>query len=177
MYRRLLTSAALPALLLASTLSVQAQETNPSSTPPAPPAAESTAPPNEPAAAPAEKMEAPAVPSPSASAESGASVNYATQQSTDQRRSSKIVGQAVYNAAGERIGDVNELILAADGKVESAVIGVGGFLGLGEKLVAVSFSELKIADDPNGSPRITLNSTKEALETAPDYKYAEDRRS
>jgi sporulation protein YlmC with PRC-barrel domain len=175
MYRRLLTSAAVPALLLASSLSLQAQETNPSSTPPSPPAAQSPAPPNEPA--PGEKMTPPDTPSPSASAESGSSVTYATQQSADQRRSSKIVGQPVYNAAGERIGDVNELILASDGKVESAVIGVGGFLGLGEKLVAVSYGELKIADDPNGSPRITLNSTKEALETAPDYKYAEDRRS
>lgn len=166
MYRRLLNSAAVPALLLASTLSVQAQEPNPT-TPPAPPAAQ----------APAEKMAPPATPSPSAKADHGSSVTFATQQSADQRRSSKVVGQPVYNVAGERIGDIKELILGSNGQIEAAVIGVGGFLGLGEKLVAVNYGELKFADDPNGKMHVTLNSTKEALETAPDYKYTEKRGS
>ncbi len=66
---------------------------------------------------------------------------------------------------------------AANGQVESAVIGVGGFLGLGEKQVAVMYKDLSFTNDANGSMRVTLNSTKEALETAPDFKYADDKRS
>ena len=177
MKRRLLNTVAVPALLLAGTFSAYAQESTTPSPPPSPPAAQEPAPSAAPL--PGETATPPAAPSPSASNESSSSssVTYATQQSSDQHRSSKIVGQAVYNAANERIGDVNELILGANGQVESAVIGVGGFLGLGEKQVAVMYKDLSFTTDANGSMRITLNSTKEALETAPDFKYADDKRS
>jgi sporulation protein YlmC with PRC-barrel domain len=175
MKSRLLNSAAVSALMLAGTFSAYAQETAPTS-PPSPPAAQAPAPQSEPL--PGETSTPPAAPSESAASESSSasSITYATQQSSDQHRSSKVVGQPVYNAAGERIGDVNELILGANGQVESAVIGVGGFLGLGEKQVAVMYKDLKFTSDANGSMRITLNSTKEALETAPDFKYADDKR-
>jgi sporulation protein YlmC with PRC-barrel domain len=176
MKRRLLNSAAVPALLLMGTFSAYAQESTTPSPAPSPPAAQSPAPSTEPM--PGEIATPPAAPAPSASSESSSSsVTYATQQSSDQHRSSKIVGQPVYNAAGERIGDINELILGSNGQVESAVIGVGGFLGLGEKLVAVMYKDLSFTNDANGSMRVTLNSTKEALETAPDFKYADDKRS
>lgn len=175
MKRRLLNSAAVPALLLMGTFSAYAQESTPPSPAPSPPAAQSPAPSTEPM--PGEISTPPAAPAPSASSETSSSVTYATQQSSDQHRSSKIVGQPVYNAAGERIGDINELILGSNGQVESAVIGVGGFLGLGEKLVAVMYKDLSFTNDANGSMRVTLNSTKEALETAPDFRYADDKRS
>lgn len=77
----------------------------------------------------------------------------------------------VYNEANERVGDISDLILDSDGKIERAVIGVGGFLGIGEKLVAVSFSDLTIHRESDGSGRVTMNTTKEALQNAPDYKY------
>ncbi len=132
MKSRLLNTAAVSALMLAGTFSAYAQETAPPSAAFSA-AAQAPAPQSEPL--PGETATPPAAPSESAASESSSSsaITYATQQSSDQHRSSKIVGQAVDNAAGERIGDVNELILGANGQVESAVIGVGGFLGLGEK--------------------------------------------
>ena len=96
---------------------------------------------------------------------------FATAQSADEWRSSRLVGTAVYNEANERVGDISELVLDADGKISHAVIGVGGFLGIGEKLVAVNFSDLNIAREENGNARVTMNTTKEALQNAPDYKY------
>jgi sporulation protein YlmC with PRC-barrel domain len=60
-----------------------------------------------------------------------------------QWRSSKLIGVDVYNDANEKIGDVEELIVDKSGKIEHVVLGVGGFLGMGEHYVAVSFDKLK----------------------------------
>jgi sporulation protein YlmC with PRC-barrel domain len=143
-----------------------------------------TAPPSPAEPAPAEKMEtapAPTTPAPSAatpapSSSDSAAVEssagtFTSAQAADEWRSSKLIGLTVYNKANEKIGDVNDLILGPDGKVASAVIGVGGFLGMGEKLVAVPFSDLQLNRDADGTMRVTTNSTKEALENAPDFKY------
>ena len=66
-------------------------------------------------------------------------------------RASKLMGLDVYNEANEKLGDVNELILDKNGKVSAVVIGVGGFLGMGEHDVAVPFSEVKFVDQPRTS--------------------------
>lgn len=63
-------------------------------------------------------------------------------------RSSKLVGVDVYNEANEKIGDIEELILDRSGKVANVVLGVGGFLGMGEHYVAVSYDKLKWVDTP-----------------------------
>src|SRR5664280_2588516 len=60
-----------------------------------------------------------------------------------QWRSSKLIGVDVYNDANEKIGDIEELIVDKSGKVEHVVLGVGGFLGMGEHYVAVAFDKLK----------------------------------
>ena len=62
---------------------------------------------------------------------------------------SKIIGETVYNGTGdeaEKIGDVNDIVITADGTVESVIIGVGGFLGIGEKDVAVNLQDVDWAD-------------------------------
>lgn len=102
---------------------------------------------------------------------------FSSAQSADEWRSSNIVGQAVYNKADEKVGDINELVLGPDGKISHAVIGVGGFLGMGEKLVAVQFSDLVISRNADNKVRITLDSTKDALQNAPDYVYYGDKRA
>ena len=71
---------------------------------------------------------------------------FLTQESPNQWRGSKLVGLAVYGPNNERIGDINEVLLNQNGKVDAVVIGVGGFLGIGEKDVAVPFSEVKFLD-------------------------------
>jgi sporulation protein YlmC with PRC-barrel domain len=58
-------------------------------------------------------------------------------------RASKLIGVNVYNEANEKIGDINEIILEKSGKAENVIIGVGGFLGIGEHYVAVPFDKLK----------------------------------
>jgi sporulation protein YlmC with PRC-barrel domain len=60
-----------------------------------------------------------------------------------QWRSSKLIGVDVYNDANEKIGDIEDLIVDNSGKIEHVVLGVGGFLGMGEHYVAVSFDKLK----------------------------------
>jgi len=61
-------------------------------------------------------------------------------------RASKVVGLSVYNDNNEKIGSVNDLLMDKSGNIKAAVIGVGGFLGMGEHLVAVSFDKIKFSD-------------------------------
>jgi len=63
-------------------------------------------------------------------------------------RASKLIGVNVYNEANEKLGDINEMILDKSGKVAAVVIGVGGFLGMGEHDVAVSMDKLKFVEEP-----------------------------
>ena len=63
-------------------------------------------------------------------------------------RASKLVGLKVYNEANENVGSINDLLTDKSGAVKAVVIGVGGFLGMGEHLVAVSFDKVKFSDKP-----------------------------
>ncbi|XIA62228.1 PRC-barrel domain-containing protein [Bradyrhizobium sp. TZ2] len=63
-------------------------------------------------------------------------------------RASKLMGLDVYNEANEKLGDISELILDKNGKVNAVVIGVGGFLGMGEHDIAVSMDKLKFMEEP-----------------------------
>lgn len=74
------------------------------------------------------------------------------------------------------IGEVNNLIVSRDGSVKAVVVGVGGFLGLGEKNVALKMNELKFlkkSGDDADDYFIVINSNKARLEKAPEYKMAE----
>jgi sporulation protein YlmC with PRC-barrel domain len=68
-------------------------------------------------------------------------------------RGSKLTGLAVYNNNDERVGEINELIVGKDGKIESVVVGVGGFLGIGEHDVAVPFGKVKFMEEPRRAER------------------------
>src|SRR5947209_15166052 len=70
------------------------------------------------------------------------------QEKPDQWRASKLVGVNVYNQNNDKIGDISEVIVDKSGKADAVVIGVGGFLGIGQKDVAVSFNDLKWSDQP-----------------------------
>jgi len=63
-------------------------------------------------------------------------------------RASKLVGVAVYNNGNEKVGDINDIILDSSGRVANVVIGVGGFLGMGERNVAVGFDQLRFVTEP-----------------------------
>jgi sporulation protein YlmC with PRC-barrel domain len=63
-------------------------------------------------------------------------------------RASKIVGLSVYNDKNESVGSINDMLTDKNGKIVAVVIGVGGFLGVGEHLVAVPFEKVKFSDQP-----------------------------
>jgi sporulation protein YlmC with PRC-barrel domain len=68
-------------------------------------------------------------------------------------RGSKLTGLAVYNNNDERVGEINELVIGKDGKIASVVLGVGGFLGIGEHDVAVPFGKVKFVEEPRRAER------------------------
>jgi hypothetical protein len=70
-------------------------------------------------------------------------------------RASKMTGLKVYNDANENIGSINDLLMEKGGTVKIAVIGVGGFLGMGEHLVAVPYEKLKFVDQAVASTSTT----------------------
>ena len=67
---------------------------------------------------------------------------------SDQWRASKLIGLNVYNEQNEKLGDISELLLDKSGKVEGVVIGVGGFLGMGQHDIKVDMAKLKFVDEP-----------------------------
>lgn len=80
-----------------------------------------------------------------------------------QWRASKLMGLDVYNDANEKLGDINELILDKDGKISAVVIGVGGFLGMGEHDIAVSMDKLKFKEEAvRTSATTTTTTTRES---------------
>lgn len=97
------------------------------------------------------------------------------KQTTGEVATNDFVGAVVYDSKDIKIGEINDLIMDASGSVQAAVIGVGGFLGIGEKNVAVKFSELESRLEDNGNIRVTLTATKEELQAAPTYAFVRDR--
>lgn len=81
-----------------------------------------------------------------------------------------LVGQDVTNSIGEKVGDVSDLLFDKSGRITMAVIGVGGFLGLGEKYVAVPFDVLTFSTGAKGERVVTAQLSKEALQAAPEFK-------
>ncbi len=82
--------------------------------------------------------------------------------------------QNVYDPQQQKIGEIMDLLVNQSGQVEAAMVGVGGFLGAGEKDVAVSFNAIK-PTQKSDKTYLTLNTTKDALKNAPGFKY--DRQS
>ena len=80
------------------------------------------------------------------------------------------VGAKVYNGAKETVGTVEDIYLDAKGAVDTVVVSVGGFLGVGTKNVAVKWSDFKLGRDDK-SLMLTTNWTKDSLKAMPDYKY------
>jgi sporulation protein YlmC with PRC-barrel domain len=110
----------------------------------------------------------------------------ATQQNSNQWRGSQLIGLDVYNSADENIGDINDVILGKDGKIEFVVVGVGGWLGMGEHSVALPWEQVRFSDTPRKGDSASaeqgekpdhamVNMTKEQLKAMPAFKYASDK--
>lgn len=119
----------------------------------------------------------PATPTPSTQA--------APVAATGQWRASKLIGVNVYNEANEKLGEINELVINRSGQVAGAVIGVGGFLGMGEHDILVPMDRLKFSNETGKSTtgatsadnrqwypdRAVMNANKDQLKALPQFKY------
>ena len=86
-------------------------------------------------------------------------------------RASKLIGAAVYDGQNQKIGTVDDLIMSGQDKIAVAVVSVGGFLGIGSKLVAVQYDQLHY--DPAGKdPKVVMPAAnKDALAAMPSFVY------
>ena len=96
------------------------------------------------------------------------------KMTTGQISASELLDETVVSQAKESVGDINDIILDSNGKVASVIVGVGGFLGIGEKDVALSFDQLAFANNDNDLV-VTTNATKESLQAAPEYVKPDKR--
>jgi len=106
---------------------------------------------------------------------SSESTPFLDEQKPDDWLASTLIDKPAVNSQGETIGDVNDLVTDRNGKVIAALIGVGGFLGIGEKDVAVRFEELKLSRDEHDNVKVTVNISKDMLASAPGYKTLEEQ--
>lgn len=82
-----------------------------------------------------------------------------------------LTGARVYGPNDEDVGEISELLVTTDGKLDRAVIDVGGFLGMGEHPVAVTMKELQIVREDDGDDvRVYIDSSEEALKQQPKYE-------
>ena len=98
-------------------------------------------------------------------------------QSENTMLANDLIGSNVYSPDGDTIGDVDDLSVNFDGTVDGVVIGVGGFLGIGEKDVAVEMGSLSTTTDENGNMRLTSSATKTDLEAAEAFVTAADQQA
>lgn len=84
---------------------------------------------------------------------------------------SKLVGLNIRNAANETIGEIKEILLGSDGKAKEVIVGVGGFLGMGERYVAIAWDHLQIRNDRDNDVFAAVSYTKEQLQGLPQYRY------
>jgi sporulation protein YlmC with PRC-barrel domain len=102
---------------------------------------------------------------------------FVDMQASGQWLASDLMGLNVVGSNNENIGSVSDLLVDEEGNIHAAIVGVGGFLGIGQKNVASSFETFDIARDENGNPEARLALTKEELENAPEFKKAERPRA
>ena len=111
----------------------------------------------------------------------GASAAYAQQATTPPRTmdpqiaampsgadAKKLIGRNVKNPQDETVGEIESVHITADGKVDSVILGVGGFLGVGERHVRVAWKDLRVSD--NGE-KVVINATKDQLKAMAPYTY------
>jgi sporulation protein YlmC with PRC-barrel domain len=83
-------------------------------------------------------------------------------------RASKVIGSSVLNDTNETIGKIDDLLVSPDGKAPFAVLSIGGFLGIGARLVVVPYDSLKLVENKIVLP----GGTKDTLKMLPEFKYA-----
>jgi len=101
---------------------------------------------------------------------------FVTQQSSDQWLATKFKGTDVIGSNNEKIGDVNDLLIDQNGRIVAYIVGVGGFLGIGQKDVALAPAAFQVqpASDREAL-KLKLAMTRDELKNAPEFKAAASR--
>lgn len=104
---------------------------------------------------------------------------FMTEQAGDQIRSDQLIGSDIVNMSEESIGKIDDLLLNQEGRVVGIIVGVGGFLGMGEKHVALAWEAIEITSDEEGSGTYQVRATvdKDALENAEAFKTEEKQQA
>ena len=79
--------------------------------------------------------------------------------------------QSVYDPNDSKIGEIMDVLVDREGKATALIVGVGGFLGMGEKDVAVPFNAVQVTNKNNNKWYLVMNTTKDALKGAKGFKY------
>ncbi|HAA43985.1 MAG: PRC-barrel domain-containing protein [Halomonas sp. 54_146] len=102
---------------------------------------------------------------------------YLTQMPEGTFHADALTGNRVKSSVedNEDIGTITDLVIGEDGQINAVVVGVGGFLGMGEKNVAIEWDSLELIKDEDGENYvITVNASQDALESAEEYNRNED---
>jgi hypothetical protein len=131
---------------------------------------------------------APTTPAPGSTAQAPAATDDTTTAAIDKSQltevpageisTEELVGTTVYGADDSNIGEIGDVLMSQDGKVDTIVLDVGGFLGVGEKKVAVGMDNLSFMADKDGNKYLYTTFTKEQLDAQPAYDastYADKR--
>jgi hypothetical protein len=104
-------------------------------------------------------------------------MQFLNMQTSNEWRSSQLIGATVTGANNQNIGEINEVLIDNSGMVKAVVVGVGGFLGMGEKNVAIPFASLNVTRQANDNDieKVTVSFTKQQLEQAPSFSYLDAR--
>ncbi len=116
------------------------------------------------------------VASPPATMTNNLKVKFIDQQPSD-RLASKLIGTDIQNGSKDTIGSVADIVLDENNKVRSYIVSVGGFLGIGSKYVAVDPSVMQISRDKDDKLTIVIDTDKDQLKAAPEYRYLHDQKN
>jgi sporulation protein YlmC with PRC-barrel domain len=111
---------------------------------------------------------------PAAQSAPGTEVKIMTSLPVDAITVTNFYKQNVYDPGDNKIGEISDLLVEPDGKIPAVMVSVGGFLGIGEKDVAVPFNAVRITKKYNKT-YVVLNATKDALKSAPGFKYDREK--
>jgi sporulation protein YlmC with PRC-barrel domain len=179
MRKELQIAAALAALLSAPALAQNTPPTAPAAGPqtaPAPaPQAGGTATPASPTTQPSATGPGPAPSTAAAPAAGGPS--FVQAQQDQEMLASDLLGAQVYNAENQSLGEINDVLLAQDGRLKAVVVGVGGFLGIAERDVAVPWEALQVSRDEDQDLQLRLEVGREQLGQAPEFTTVAERRA
>jgi hypothetical protein len=127
-----------------------------------------------PSGTPSQSSDVPKSQAPSATAAQETSP-FLVKQDASELLAANLIGQTVMTVNNESIGEVTDLITDKDGKILAVLIGAGGFLGIGQKDLAIRFQDIKVTRDENNDLTVTANVTKGMVAQAPDYQTLDEQ--